>query len=417
MIIPSINIQNGQAVQLVGVKDFAVEAGDPITIAEQFSLVGEIAVIDLDAEMRRGNNSEIIKEIVRRFRCRVGGGIRTVEKAIEWLDEGASKVIIGTPAKAELLSQLPRERLIAALDSVNGMVVAQVWHKETGQDVFDQIETLNPYVGGFLITFIETEGRHTGIDIKQAAKIVSRTNNKVTIAGGIKNTKEIAKLDSLGADTQVSMSLNTNLFSLAEGFAAPLISDRPDGLWPTVVVDECGTALGLAWSNLKSLSCAIRNHSGIYWSRKRGLWEKGATSGSTQQLIRVDLDCDRDTLRFVVLQQGTGFCHNDTRTCWGEDWGITNLARKIEQRRLLSPLGSYTKRLFEEPGLLSKKLIEEAMELGKANSCEEIAQESADVLYFTICHMVKNGVDFEQVISVLDKRALKITRRPGNAKW
>ena len=83
-------------------------------------------------------------------------------------------------------------------------------------------------------------------------------------------------------------------------------SDREDKLVPTVVTDERGIALGLVYSSRESLAESIKTGTGVYQSRKRGLWYKGATSGDTQELVRISLDCDQDCLKFVVRQKGRG---------------------------------------------------------------------------------------------------------------
>lgn len=84
-------------------------------------------------------------------------------------------------------------------------------------------------------------------------------------------------------------------------------SDRPDGLFPTVVTDEHGVCLGLVYSNEKSIEVALQSGSGVYHSRSRnGLWIKGKESGDTQELISIALDCDADALRFNVRQKGKG---------------------------------------------------------------------------------------------------------------
>ena len=129
MIVPSIDLQGGQTVQLVGGAEKAIDAGDPMPIAERFAIAGEIAVIDLDAAMRTGSNAALIEPLLARFACRVGGGIRDVASAVGWLDRGARKVILGTAAKPEILSQLPRERVIAALDARHGEVVVEGWQQ------------------------------------------------------------------------------------------------------------------------------------------------------------------------------------------------------------------------------------------------------------------------------------------------
>ena len=165
---------------------------------------------------------------------------------------------------------------------------------------------------------------------------------RITFAGGVTELEEIAALDRLGADAQVGMALYTERLDLGAAIAAPLISERPDGLWPTVVVDEMGIALGLAWSDGESLSEAVRTGRGVYHSRSRGLWIKGETSGATQELLRVDLDCDRDAMRFTVTQKDPGFCHLDTMTCWGDEAGVAALARRLASRAAEAPEGSYS---------------------------------------------------------------------------
>src|SRR5215203_6031519 len=114
MLVPSIDLMAGHAVQLIGGKERALDAGDPRPIAERFATVGEIAVIDLDAALGQGNNRALIEELCGKYRCRVGGGIRDLAAARRYLNAGAQKIILGTAARPDLLQKLPRERVIAA---------------------------------------------------------------------------------------------------------------------------------------------------------------------------------------------------------------------------------------------------------------------------------------------------------------
>lgn len=414
MIVPSIDLMAGNAVQLIGGRELEIDAGDPRPIATKFGRVGEIAVIDLDAAIGTGSNKETVLDLLNLADCRVGGGIRSVEKAIEWLDAGAAKVILGTAATPEILRELPRERVIAALDADNGEVVVEGWRKGTGRGILERIEELRDYVGGFLVTFVEKEGRLGGTNLGQVAEIVRAAGSaRVTIAGGVTTAEDIAELDRMGADAQIGMALYSGRLGLAEGFAAPMVSDRPDGLWPTVVCDEHGQSLGLAYSNAESIEVAVERGVGAYWSRKRELWVKGETSGATQELLSVSADCDRDCLKFVVRQKGP-FCHLDTRTCWGPASGVANLERLIAERAETAPPGSYTARLFSDPNLLDKKIREEADELvaGDAN----VSEEFADLLYFMLIKLQRSGSSLEEVEQILKRRSRKATRRPGNAK-
>ncbi len=418
MIVPSIDLVGGRTVQLVGGEEEKINAGDPVPILEKFSIAGEVAVIDIDAARGEGSNREIIRNLCRVAPIRVGGGIRNTSAALEWLDAGASKVIIGTAATAELLEQLPAERTIVALDSRDGEIVTHGWRETTGESVVNRVSELKDLCAGFLVTFVELEGRMLGTDLDRARDVVNAAGiTRVTIAGGVTTADEIAEIDRLGADCQVGMALYSGELSLADAIAAPLSSDRADGLWATVIVDERGSALGLAWSSAESLACAVGERRGVYQSRSRGVWEKGATSGSTQELLRIDLDCDRDALRFTVRQHGAGFCHLGTRSCWGHDHGVGRLSRRLA--KLVSgpaPEGSNTAKLLADQTLLGAKLREEAAELANTSNRADVIAESADVLYFTLVKAAAAGVDIADIEQELDRRALKISRRPMEKK-
>ncbi|MFI4854471.1 MAG: phosphoribosyl-ATP diphosphatase [Phycisphaerales bacterium JB065] len=413
MIIPSIDLMSGNAVQLIGGETKALDAGDPLPLARKFSLVGEIAVIDLDAALRQGENRQVIQKLLDAAPCRVGGGIRDVQTAIDWLDAGARKVILGTAARPEILRELPSDRVIAALDARDGEVVVDGWRSRTGRSIEDRMAELRPYASGFLVTLVENEGRMTGIDPDRISRIIeSAAGAKVTIAGGVKSAEDIAVIDQLGADAQVGMALYTGAFELSDALVSCLNTDRPDGLFPTVVCDERGEALGLCYSNRDSIRAAIESGTGVYWSRARNaLWRKGSTSGNEQELIAVDADCDRDALRFTVRQKGSGFCHTGTRTCFGSGSGLGELFRRLQAIDPQADSGSYTAKLFSQPELLGNKLTEEARELAETGTAIEAVEEAADLFYFAAVKLVGAGATIGDIERVLDRRAMKVTRR------
>jgi phosphoribosyl-ATP pyrophosphohydrolase len=417
MIVPSIDIRKGRAVQLVGGREQVLDGGDPFEVAERLAVAGELAVIDLDAALGEGSNVELVRELVRRHPCRVGGGIRSEAAALDWMDAGAEAVILGTAARPELLERLPRERVIAALDAVEGEVVVEGWRTRTGESVEARLDELRSLVGGFLLTFVEREGRLGGTDLERARALVERASPaRVTIAGGVTTPQEITALDRVGADAQVGMALYTGRLDLAEALAAPLRSDRADGLWPTVVCDAAGRALGLVYSSLESLREAIATGAGVYQSRRRGLWRKGETSGDRQRLLRVDVDCDRDALRFTVAQEGGGFCHEGSWSCWPGSGGLASLERRLASRLEGEDEGSLTRRLVADPGLLARKLREEAAELAEARGAEEASWEAADLLYFALTALAREGASLDVVERELDRRSLRIRRRPAGGR-
>ncbi len=414
MLIPSIDIVDGQAVQLLAGERQMINAGDPLPLLERLARAGEVAVIDIDAARGEGDNSKLIREMCKRAKIRVGGGIRDSEVARSWLDAGAHRIIIGTAATPELLSKLPRGRTMAAVDSRDGRVLSHGWRQDTGERLLDRIREIAPMCGGLLVTFVEKEGRARGTDLARAGEVIAAADGAVvTIAGGITTPQEIGLIDQMGGQSQVGMALYNGMLSLGEALTAPMHSDRSDGLWPTVVVDESGVALGLAYSDLASVEAALESGRGVYRSRSRGLWDKGAMSGATQRLIGIDLDCDRDSLRFTVRQDGTGFCHRNTRSCWGDDFGIPRLMRRLEElASTMGPAGSNTRKLLESPALLSSKLVEEACELADATATTEVVHEAADLIYFALVKSASVGVGLEAISAELDMRELRVTRRP-----
>ena len=448
MIIPSIDLMDGRAVQLRKGKEFVLDGGDPFERLDEFSVAGEVAVVDLDAAMGKGSNAAIMRELVRRAPCRVGGGIRDVATALAWLDAGAEHVVIGTAASVDFCSQLPRDRVIAAVDAVRGTVVVEGWQTKTEHGVIDRIEELAPVVGGFLLTQVEYEGGMSGWNEALVAEAVQAAGSvRITAAGGITTAEDVGRLDQLGADAQVGMALYTNRMSLGEAVAAPLVKAIDGRLWPTVVCDEEGQALGLVWSTRESLEAAVGERRGIYWSRSRdSLWIKGETSGATQELLRVELDCDRDALRFVVRQHGSGFCHTGTPGCWPTPFTLSALSDVIARRGTEAPEGSGTAKLMRDPALLASKLREETEELIQAlrlqapetteetesgsaetesRSAEtesrseepaEVIHEAADLLYFTLVAAASKGVGVGALRRELAQRSLRVQPRPMAAK-
>jgi phosphoribosyl-ATP pyrophosphohydrolase len=417
VLIPSIDLMGGKAVQLVGGRTKILEVDDVLGLAVRWRVYGELAVIDLDAALGQGDNLELVKALCGVARCRVGGGVRTVAKAHELLRAGAARIIIGTAASEAFLGKLPRERSIVAVDQHHGRLQSMGWRTDEAEAPLDRARRLAPHCGGFLMTAVDKEGRLEGVDWKAARLIREATALPITYAGGVSTVEDVAALDRLGLDAQVGMALYRGLLDPAEAFLACLDWEKQDGLIPAAVQDEAGRLRMVAWQNRESLRLALTEAKGVYWSRTRGgLWEKGKGSGNTQALLRVEADCDRDTLRFVVTQTGPS-CHSGAATCFGPgDFALADLETTIQQRAISGPEGSYTARLLGEKGLLEAKLREETEEVLQAKTQDELVWESADLLYFLMVRAAQGGVRLGQVLAELERRHLTDTRKPGNAK-
>ena len=156
MIIPSIDLMDGKAVQLRQGKEKVLEKDNVIELAKYYARFGEVAVIDLDAAMNKGkDNEDIIKEICKIADCRVGGGIRDIEKAKRILSYGAKKIIIGTAANENFLSKLPYDRVIVAIDSRNGKITVDGWQTDTDVSTQSYVQRFGDFCSGFLYTIVE----------------------------------------------------------------------------------------------------------------------------------------------------------------------------------------------------------------------------------------------------------------------
>jgi len=217
MLIPSMDLMGGKIVQLVQGEEKALEFDNLDYWIERFLKYPMVQVIDLDAARGAGNNREIVNRIVRRLKCQVGGGIRSLETARAILDGGARRVILGsslleegkinTQYAAKLADALGTAALVFALDSRGGRVAIDGWRKQTVVTAFDMIRDLEPFCETFLYTHIDTEGLMGGIPMETVSAIRRATAKRLVVAGGITTQREIDTLDALGMDAVVGMAL------------------------------------------------------------------------------------------------------------------------------------------------------------------------------------------------------------------
>lgn len=184
-----------------------------------------------------------------------------------------------------------------------------------------------------------------------------------------------------------------------------------DGLAPAIIVDAAtGEVLLLAWMNAESLARTVESGETWFWSRSReALWHKGATSGNTQAVVTIGVDCDEDTLCIRVTPRGPA-CHRDTQTCWDVQTGgaTAQLDETLRQRNAQRPVGSYAARLFSDENLRIKKVGEEAAEFIHAaltGSDERLAEEAADLIFHAAAVLHARGMSLADAMRVLERRA------------
>ncbi len=406
MIIPSIDLMGGKAVQLKQGREKVLERSDVIELAKYYSRFGEISVIDLDAAMNQGENESLIKEICKVAHCRVGGGIRTIEKAKRILANGAKQIIIGTAANEEFLSKLPKDKVLVAIDSKQGKITIEGWTTQVNASPEDYIKRFDNFCSGYLYTIVDKEGMMQGTDIESIKKIRGLTKKTIIAAGGISTIEEILALNKMNVSTQLGMCIYTGAVNLEEAYIAIMDFDKQDGLIPTIVQDiETKQVLMLAYSNKESLKKSLKDGLATYYSRSRKeLWTKGQTSGNTQELISAKFDCDQDSLLFKVKQKGYA-CHTGRYSCFEDkEFCINELYNLLLDRKEKLPEGSYTTKLFKDEFKLQRKIMEEAFESVNYEKGDGLAWEASDLAYHMLTYMALHNVTPQDIINNLASR-------------
>ena len=214
MLIPSIDLKGGRVVQLIQGERPALETDDIDLWVRTFEGFPTVQLIDLDAAMGSGTNDTMVRDIASRLPCRVGGGIRTVDRALEVLTYGATAIIVGSSLfrtgrvdlafARQLAAAVGTERIIAAVDSRGGRVVIKGWQETVALTAVEAVRELEPYCSEFLYTHVDTEGLMQGTDLQAVLAVRDATTRRLTAAGGITTKAEIDTLHAAGIDAVVN---------------------------------------------------------------------------------------------------------------------------------------------------------------------------------------------------------------------
>ncbi len=227
MLIPSIDLMNGQIVQLRQGAELKLAFDDFDYWIDRFSKYPLVQLIDLDAAMCQGENRKLIEMIARRLPCQVGGGLRTAADGRALLDAGAKRVIYGsslfqaadatdTRRRHKLIhlefaealqKELGEDQLVFSVDTKNGRVAVKGWKDSVDLTPEEAVTWLEPYCAAFLYTHVDTEGTMKGFPLDAAAILRATTARQLIVAGGIKSQDEVNALDAMGVDAVAGMAV------------------------------------------------------------------------------------------------------------------------------------------------------------------------------------------------------------------
>ena len=226
MIFPCIDLMDGKVVQLVQGREKALEGDSPEEMLRKFAAFPEIQVIDLDAAMGRGSNDDLVRMLASKAATRVGGGVRTVERARALVAQGARRVIIGTSAftstginetfLSSVRDAIGSEQVLIAVDSKEGRIVIKGWREATNLSAEAVLRLLEPYCSGFLCTYVDKEGMLQGTDLEWFRRLRAATSLELTAAGGITTLAEVRALLAMNVHAALGMAIYTGRLSLSE---------------------------------------------------------------------------------------------------------------------------------------------------------------------------------------------------------
>lgn len=227
MLIPCIDLQNGQAVQLIHGRKRELAISDVLGVLEKFKNYEWLHIIDLDAAMGKTSNEELTQKLCFMahssygMKVRIGGGIRTVARAVTVAGWKPDQIIIGSavfrdgklnlPFLKRLVRKLDPGRIVIALDTAKGHITTQGWRRREKLRAEDVMAQLQSFCAAFLCTDVDREGTMSGANLKWFRALRQATDHPVIAAGGIKVRREVSTLGKMGMDAAVGMAMYKNV--------------------------------------------------------------------------------------------------------------------------------------------------------------------------------------------------------------
>ncbi len=349
VILPAIDPHEGQCVRL-NQGDYATAqkvAENAVETARRFANAGArwLHVVDLDgAKAAKPQNDSTIFEIVKdtRMHVEVGGGIRDMNTVEYYLQNGVSRIILGSAAlrSPEFVKEAVQKygkKIAVGIDARDGKVAAEGWLETSDVSYLDMAKRMEDIgVRYLIVTDISRDGMLNGPNLVMLDKINNAVSCNIIASGGVSNLKDIIDLHELNLYGAIcgkslyagSLDLKTAVLAAHRISGKHMHSEeamddfveqyfQKGDLIPAVVQEAAtGEILMLAYMNRESLKRTFATGYTWFYSRSRQtLWNKGATSGHVQKVVSIHADCDDDALVVKVIQTGNA-CHTGSHSCF-----------------------------------------------------------------------------------------------------
>jgi phosphoribosyl-ATP pyrophosphohydrolase len=347
-------------------------------------------------------DNSLLKKICNVAECYLIMNSPNFETIKSVLQMGVKKVII-PEEEVKKVGQNISKKIIIARITLQKMSLLNNNLKNLKEELEEIINRVNPYCSELLIDY-DDEINADKSTLLGIINIVSSFNqNSITFLDP--NSKITIELERKGINPLIRTSDMLEEKEMLKNFKSVLDFQKLEGLIPTIVQDEHNQVLMLAFSSQDSLTQALIEKKGIYYSRSRkSIWTKGETSGNYQTLYQARYDCDRDTLLFIVRQFGDA-CHLQRYSCFGDkEFKLSDLYDIIQDRILNPVANSYTSKISKDERLVIEKIREESNEVINYTNDENLSWEIADLLYFILVLMAKKGIKLQDILNELWSR-------------
>ena len=366
-----------------------------INYAKRINYFGSVVVSNIESH-------NLLKGICDVAKCDLVMNSPKLEAIQEVLRKGVKRVIV--PEKElENINQKVSKNIIIARITLRKSSLINNNLIDLKTELNEIVNRVVPYCSELLIDYDEdlTIDESTVLavidyisDFKNYPLTFLDTNNKFT-----------GLLEKKGINPFICSSEMFKEKEMLKIFTFALDFQKLNGLIPTIVQDDHNQILMLAFSSQDSLTQALIQKKGIYYSRSRkSIWIKGETSGNYQMLNKVRYDCDQDALLFNVRQEGVA-CHLQRYSCFGnKEFALSDLY-EIIQDRILNPVNdSYTSKISKDERLIIEKIKEESNEVINYTDDQNLSWEIADLFYFVMVLMAKKGIKLQDILNELWSR-------------
>ena len=366
-----------------------------INYAKSINYFGSVVVSNISSH-------SLLKGICKVAECNLVMNSPKLETIKSVLQKGVKKVII--PEKeVENISQNVSKNIIIARITLREKSLLNNDLIDLKNELKEDINRVVPYCSEFLIDY----DKDLNIDENTVLAVIDYISdfNNYPLTFLDTNNKFTEILEKKGVNPFICSSEIFKEKEMLQILISTLDFQKLEGLIPTIVQDEHNQILMLSFSSQASLTQALIQKKGIYYSRSRkSIWIKGETSGNHQTLNKVRYDCDQDALLFNVRQEGD-VCHLQRYSCFGnKEFKLSDLYDIIQDRILNPVTNSYTSKISKDERLIIEKIREESNEVINYTSDENLVWEIADLLYFIMVFMAKKGIKLQDILNELWSR-------------